>query len=58
MNNKLGFLNEAIAKPNEDDLNLLNAKIRNNNVVILWILNSISKEIPANIIFSDSPATI
>ena len=49
--NKLGFINGSIEKPEANDLNLLNSWIRNNNLVISWILNSVSKEISASIIF-------
>ncbi|KAL5580773.1 hypothetical protein UlMin_013215 [Ulmus minor] len=52
--NKLGFIDGSIKKPEGNDLNLLNSWIRNNNVVISWILSSVSKEISASIIFSDS----
>ena len=56
--NKLGFINGSIAKPNSSNLPLLNSWIRNNNVVISWILNSVSKEISASIIFSKSATEI
>ena len=49
--NKIGFIDGSITKPEGNDMNLLNSWIRNNNVVISWILNSISKEISASIIF-------
>ncbi|XP_057473002.1 uncharacterized protein LOC130761511 [Actinidia eriantha] len=52
--NKLGFIDGSITKPEGNDTNLLNSWIRNNNVVISWILNSVSKEISASIIFSAS----
>ena len=52
--NKLGFIDCSVPKPSSNDLNLLNSWIRNNNIVISWILNSISKEISASVIFSDS----
>ncbi|KAL5562639.1 hypothetical protein UlMin_032386 [Ulmus minor] len=52
--NKLGFINGSIKKPKGNDLNLLNSWIRNNNVVISWILNFVSKEIFASVIFSNS----
>ena len=56
--NKLGFLDGSIEKPDVSDLVLLNSWIRNNNLVISWILNSVSKEISASIIFSESAAEI
>ncbi|KAL5552462.1 hypothetical protein UlMin_039863 [Ulmus minor] len=56
--NKLGFIDGSITKPEGNDLNLLNSWIRNNNVVISWILNSVSKEISASVIFSVSACEI
>ena len=56
--NKLGFIDGSIMKPDGTNLSLLNSWIRNNNVMISWILNSISKEISASIIFSESAAEI
>ena len=56
--NKIGFIDGSITKPEGNDMNLLNSWIRNNNVVISWILNSVSKEISASIIFSDSACEI
>ena len=56
--NKLGFIDGSIEKPYRFDLPLLNSGIRNNNVVISWILNSVSKEISASIIFSESATEI
>ncbi|KAL5546594.1 hypothetical protein UlMin_006281 [Ulmus minor] len=51
--NKLRFIDGSITKPVGNDLKLLNSWIRNNNIVISWILNSIFKEISITIIFSD-----
>ncbi|KAL5552502.1 hypothetical protein UlMin_039903 [Ulmus minor] len=51
--NKLGFVDGSIPKPAGTYPNL-SSWIRNNNIVISWILNSISKEISASIIFSVS----
>ncbi|KAL5540434.1 hypothetical protein UlMin_044950 [Ulmus minor] len=56
--NKLGFIDGSITKPESNDLNLLNSWIRNNNVVISWILNSVSKEISASVILSVSTCEI
>ena len=56
--NKLGFIDGSINKPRGTDLNLLNSWIRNNHMVISWILNSVSKEISASIIFVESAAEI
>ena len=52
--NELGFINETITKPACTDLDLLNCWSRNNNVVISWILNSVSKDISPTIIFVES----
>ena len=52
--NKVGFIDGSISKPEGTDFNLLNSWIRNNNMVISWILNSVSKEISASILFSES----
>ena len=56
--NKLGFIDGSIKKPKGIDLNLLNSWIRNNNIGISWILNSVSKEISASIIFAESTVEI
>ncbi|XP_075499485.1 uncharacterized protein LOC142537893 [Primulina tabacum] len=56
--NKLGFVDGSIAKPSDNELVLLNYWTRNNNIVISWILNSVSKEISASILFADSAAGI
>ena len=53
--NKIGFVDGTIARPTGD---LLPVWIRNNNIVISWILNSVSKPISANILFSDLARTI
>lgn len=53
--NRIRFVNRTITKPTND---LLLAWIRNNNIVISWILNSISKHISASIMFSNSARTI
>ncbi|KAI9194995.1 hypothetical protein LWI28_010706 [Acer negundo] len=52
--NKLGFIDGSITKPESTNLNLLTSWTRNNNVVISWILNSVSKEISASIIYAES----
>ncbi|XP_075499955.1 uncharacterized protein LOC142538526 [Primulina tabacum] len=56
--NKFGFVDGTIVKPSEADSNLLNFWTRNNNIVISWILNSVSKEISASVLFSESAANI
>ncbi|XP_073287721.1 uncharacterized protein [Primulina huaijiensis] len=55
--NKLGFLDGSIAKPADTDSNF-SSWIRNNNIVIAWILNSVSKDISASILFAESAAEI
>lgn len=56
--NKLGFLNGSISKPSLSDQFLYNAWIRNNNIVISWIINSVSKEISSSILYAESAAEI
>ncbi|XP_030504972.1 uncharacterized protein LOC115719940 [Cannabis sativa] len=56
--NKIGFLDGSIPKPSPSDLILYNAWIGNNNIVISWILNSVSKEISSSILYDESTSTI
>ncbi|XP_062100426.1 uncharacterized protein LOC133806326 [Humulus lupulus] len=56
--NKLGFLDGSIPKPSLSDSVLYNAWIGNNNIVISWILNSVSKEIFASNLYNESAAVI
>ena len=56
--NKLGFIDGSIQRPDGTNLPLLSSWIRNNNIVISWILNSMSKDISASIIFSNSASEI
>ncbi|XP_062104091.1 uncharacterized protein LOC133815251 [Humulus lupulus] len=56
--NKMGFLNGSIPKPSSMDVSLFNAWVHNNNMVISWILNSISKDISASILYDESAAEI
>ncbi|XP_073036794.1 uncharacterized protein [Primulina eburnea] len=56
--NKLGFIDGTIVKPSEAESNLINFWTRNNNIVISWILNSVSKEISASVLFSESAVDI
>ncbi|XP_022849787.1 uncharacterized protein LOC111371850 [Olea europaea var. sylvestris] len=51
--NKFDFVDGSITRA-EDNTELLNAWICNNNIVISWILNSVTKEISASIIYSES----
>ncbi|KAK6162863.1 hypothetical protein DH2020_002704 [Rehmannia glutinosa] len=56
--NKLSFIDGSLLRPPDTDVLLLNSWIRNNNVVISWIINSISKEISVSILFSESARDI
>lgn len=56
--NKMGFIDGSIQKPVSNDMNLINSWNRNNSVVISWILNSVSKEISASILYSESASAI
>ncbi|GLT70744.1 hypothetical protein SLA2020_428040 [Shorea laevis] len=51
--NKLGFIDGSLPKPNESDAEFL-AWNRCNNMVLSWILNSVSQEISSSIIYIDS----
>ena len=55
---KIGFIDGSILRPDGTDLALLNSWTRNNNIVMSWILNSVSKDISASILFSDSAIEI
>lgn len=55
--NKLGFIDGSIYCSLGDDF-LLNAWIRNNNMVILWILNVMYNKISTNIIYFESTRDI
>ena len=52
--NKTSLIDGSIQHPDGIDLVLLNLWICKNNIVISWILNSMSKDISASILFSDS----
>lgn len=52
--NKLGFVDGTITKPKGINADLLNSWIRNNNIVISWILNCISKDISTSVIYATS----
>ena len=52
--NKLGFIDGSIPKPIGTNSSLISTWIRNNNMVISQILNSVSKEISASVIFTES----
>lgn len=52
--NKLEFIDGSLPRPPNTDPVLLRSWTRNNNIVISWILNSISKEISASVIYLDT----
>lgn len=56
--NKFGFVDGTIAQPQIGDANLYNSWIRNNSIVISWIINSVSKEIAGSILYSESAREI
>ncbi|KAL4592837.1 hypothetical protein LXL04_005843 [Taraxacum kok-saghyz] len=53
--NKLDFVEGSLPQPNQDD-QAFRSWSRNNNVVISWILNSVSKEISSSIIYLSTAA--
>ncbi|KAF8387898.1 hypothetical protein HHK36_026560 [Tetracentron sinense] len=58
--NKIGFVNGSLPKPSdESDSDPLSFSwCRCNNMLLSWLLNSVSKEIAASIIYIDSAADI
>lgn len=54
MKDKLLFIDGSMKKPDDASLDLINFWIQNNNVVMLWILNSVSKEISAGVIYAST----
>lgn len=48
--NKFGFIDASILKLDDSNSILINSQIRNNNVVLLWMLNSTSKEISTSLL--------
>ncbi|XP_068650637.1 uncharacterized protein [Aristolochia californica] len=52
--NKVGFVDSSIPEPQSADPILLNSWTQNNNMVLSWILNLVSKEISASVIFAAS----
>jgi hypothetical protein len=53
--NKFGFIDGSIVKPSANDPSLP-SWVRCNNMLLSWLLNSVSKEIATNIIFYDNAA--
>ena len=58
MRNKFAFVDGSIPKPDGTDPWLMASWERNNNIVVSWLLNSISKEISASIIYQIVAADI
>jgi hypothetical protein len=56
--NKLGFLDGTIKKPEITATDKLLSWKRNNNIIASWIVNSLSKEIAATVLYSNSAAEI
>jgi len=55
--NKLQFINGALPKPHSSDPDFF-SWTRYNNMVLSWIINSVSKEIAASVILVDSTETM
>jgi len=49
--NKLAFIDGSLPKPSHSDDPMFHAWTRCNNMIIAWILNSISKEIASSVIY-------
>src|ERR1044072_3127199 len=56
-NNKIGFVDGSIVQPEPDDP-LFRSWTRNKNLVASWLLNSITREITASVIYSTTAAAI
>jgi hypothetical protein len=55
--NKIGFVNGSLSKPDVSKSDPLHFSwCRCNNMVLSWLINSVSKEIAASIIYIDSAA--
>lgn len=53
VNNKTGFIDDTLLKSNSSDPNY-NSWMRNNVLVVSWILNSVSKDISTSNMFTES----
>jgi hypothetical protein len=49
--NKVSFIDGSIIKPSSTTDSLYRPWIRSNNMVLSWLLNSISKDIAASVIY-------
>ena len=58
MKNKVGFIDGSIGKPSGNDFDLVNSWMRANNMVIAWLLNLVSKEISASLLYFQSASEI
>jgi len=56
--NKLGYVDGNIPIPASSDTTKLRMWKRNDNIVVSWILNSLTKEISASVIYSTSAPNI
>ncbi|KAJ9538691.1 hypothetical protein OSB04_031424 [Centaurea solstitialis] len=52
--NKIGFIDGSLVRPDGTNQQKLNAWIRNNHIVISWILNTLSKEISPSVMYRDT----
>ena len=56
--NKFEFVDGTIPRPDNSNPERLKLWFRNNNIIISWILNAVSKEISASIIYLETSADI
>ncbi|KAI4345035.1 hypothetical protein L6164_012203 [Bauhinia variegata] len=56
--NKLGFVDGLMEPPDHSDMQKYLSWQRSNNVVWFWLLNSISKEITASVVYSSTVVEI
>ncbi|KAA8537887.1 hypothetical protein F0562_027533 [Nyssa sinensis] len=56
--NKLGFIDGSISRPSQQTDKLFDTWSRCNNMVLSWILNSVSKDLATSIIFIDTAAAV
>lgn len=56
--NKFEFVDNSLPKPDGSDPEKLKLWCRNNNIVISWILNAVSKDISASIIYLETASAM
>lgn len=56
--NKRGFIDGSLPEPLDGDSVTLNSWNRNNAIVVSWLLNSISKDISASLLYTTSATAI